>query len=139
MSLFKQYKTNTSLENTGARIVKGSNDDNTEIVFFVARQGKSNTAYKLASERAFKPHRPAIKSGSLSNEVAEGILLDLFCGHLLKGWENVRDEQDFEIPFSPENAKKLMQDLPDLYQELLDASNDSSLFLDANRESDAKN
>lgn len=139
MSLYTAYKTNSKTEKEGVRIVKGSNDDNTEIAFYVARTGKTNTAYKLASERAFKPHRNAIKGGTMSNEQAEALLLDLFCGHLLKGWENVRDENDVEIPFSVEAAKKLMTDLPDLYAELSDASNDMSLYLDANRAEDAKN
>jgi hypothetical protein len=139
MSLYKQYKTDSSRENLGARIVKGSNDDGTEIVFMVSRAGKSNTTYKLASERAFKPHRQAIKAGTLSNEVAENLLLDLFCGHILKGWENVRNEQGADLPFSTENAKKLMTDLPDLYQELSDAANETANFLDSNREADAKN
>lgn len=139
MSLYAAYKTNAKSENQGVRIVKGSNEDGTEIAFFVARQGKSNTSYKLASERAFKPHRAAIKGGNLSNEQAESILLDLFCGHLLKGWENVRDEEGNELPFNVENAKKVMNDLPDLYAELTEASSDISLFLDSNREADAKN
>lgn len=139
MSLYAAYKTDTSRENQGARIVKGSNEDGTEIVFIVARTGKSNTTYKLASERAFRPHKAAIKAGNLSNDTAEALLLDLFCGHLLKGWENVRDESGVELPFNEQNAKKLMQDLPDLYQELVEASNDVSLFLDSNREADAKN
>lgn len=139
MSLYAAYKTDTSRENQGARIAKGSNEDGTEIVFIVARTGKSNTTYKLASERAFRPHKAAIKAGNLSNDTAEALLLDLFCGHLLKGWENVRDESGAELPFNEQNAKKLMQDLPDLYQELVEASNDVSLFLDSNREADAKN
>lgn len=139
MSLFKQYKTDSAKEATGARIVKGHNDDGSEIVFLIARTGKGNTAYKLASERAFKGKRDAIKKGTLSNDEAETILLDLFCGHILKGWENVTDEQGAGIPFSAENAKKLMLELPDLYEELTQESNDISNFLDSNREADAKN
>lgn len=139
MSIYKQYKTDAARENQGARIEKGSNEDGTQIVFIIARTGKTNTSYKLASERAFKPHKAAIKAGNLSNETAEVLLMDLFCGHLLKGWENVRDEDGKELPFSVDNAKKLMTDLPDLYAELTEASNDVSLFLDSNREADAKN
>lgn len=139
MSIWAQYQTDKARENLGARIEKGSNEDGSKIVFIVARTGKGNTTYKLASERAFKPHKAAIKSGQLSNETAEAILLDLFCGHLLKGWENVRDKDDSEIPFNTENAKKLMLDLPDLYEELVTASNDVSLYLDSNREASAKN
>lgn len=139
MSLYAAYKTDSSRESQGARIVKGSNEDGTQIVFIVARAAKSNVSYKLAQERAFKPHKTAIKGGNLSNEVAEQILLDLFCGHILKGWENVREESGVEIPFSEAAAKKLMLDLPDLYAELSDASNDLSLFLSSARESDAKN
>lgn len=139
MSLYTAYKTSASRENTGARIVKGSNEDGTEIAFFVARQGKTNTGYKLAAERAFKPHRSAIKGGTISNETSDAIMLDLFCGHLLKGWENVRDENGEELVFNIDNAKKLMTDLPDLYEELVSASNDISLYLDSNREASAKN
>lgn len=140
MSIYKAYKTDSSRENLGARIVKGSNEDGTEIVFYVGRAGKSNTTYKLASERAFKPHRAAIKGGNLPEAVAENLLLDLFCGHVLKGWENVYTEDGSELlPFTESNAKKLMTDLPDLYQQLSEAANEMANFLDSNREADAKN
>lgn len=139
MSIFAAYKTSSKSENEGVRIVKGSNEDGTEIAFYVARNGKTNTSFKLAQERAFKPHRAALKGGTMSDEQATTLLLDLFCGYLLKGWENVYDESEKAIPFSIENAKALMIALPDLYEELTEASNDMSLFLDSNRESDAKN
>jgi hypothetical protein len=139
MSLYAAYKTDSSRENQGARIVKGSNADGTEIAFLVGRAGKSNTAYKLASERAFKSHRAAIKGGNLPEAVAENLLLDLFCGHVLKGWENVYAEDGSPLTFNEINAKKLMTDLPDLYQELSEAANEMANFLDSNREASAKN
>lgn len=139
MSLYAAYRTDNTRETQGVRINKGSNEDGTEIVFIVARAANSNVSYKLAQERAFKPHKAAIKGGNLQNSVAEQILLDLFCGHILKGWENVRDENGNDLPFTEANAKKLMQDLPDLYAELDEASKELSQFLQATRESDAKN
>lgn len=139
MSIFKQYKTDANAENNGVRVEKGSNEDNSKIVFILARAGKSNTGYKLAFERATKPHKYAIQKGTLDEEISQAIVRDVFCGHVLKGWENVRDENGVDIPFSVENAKKLMVELPDLYEELSATASDNATFLDANREASAKN
>lgn len=138
-ALFKSYKTDNEKEVGGVEIPTVANEDGSIVTFIVARMGQSNKAYQKALEVASKPHRRAMQMGTLSNEVADEMLKGLFCQHVLKGWKNVFDEDDKPLPFSTANARKLMDALPDLYNDLRTQSNDASLFLDGVREAEAKN
>lgn len=147
--LFKQYKTNADAEVNGVDYPAGSNEDGSQIVFIVARSGKNNMAYRQAFDKAAKPHRRAMAAGTLSDAVAEALLLDVFCGHVLKGWRNIIADEGMadvfgievgaELPYSKANAQKLMLALPDLYEELSNAASNMALYTDAVRENEAKN
>lgn len=139
MSLYKTYQTNNELENKGVELLYGVNDDNTEIKFFVARAGKSNKAYQKALEVTFKPHRRSMQLGTLSEDTASKLMLEVFATTVLKGWENVQDENGKEMAFNKENAIKLLTDLPELYDDLSEKANNVANFRDESREEDAKN
>ena len=43
-----------------------------------------------------------------------------FATHLVTGWNNIVDKDGNELPFTTENAIKLLLDLPDLVNEMVD-------------------
>lgn len=139
MSLYKQFATNPELENKGIELNFGVNDDETEIKFYVARAGKSNKKYQKALENAVKPYRRQMQLGTLSDEVSNKIMLEVFATTVLKGWENVQDEKGNVMQFNKENAVKLLTDLPELYDALTAAANDVANFREESLEEDAKN
>lgn len=138
-ALFQAYKTNANKEAEGVEVPTVTDEKGNVITFIVARNGKNNTAYRKAFDIAAKPHRRAMAAGTMSNAVAEEMLLELFCTHILKGWRHVTDENGKELPFNKANARMLMTALPDLYDDLTKASTDASQFLDEAREIEAKN
>jgi len=139
MSLFKQFGIDPEKIANGVEVKFGKNDDKTIPTFYVSRAHASNKEYKKDGEVAFRPYRRQIELKTLSEDIAEDVMLDLFVSSVLKGWANVQDEDGTSLSFTAENAKYILKALPDLYDELQAAANDASLFRVANREADAKN
>lgn len=139
--LTKQFKTNSAKESAGVEIefAEAQNDDGTIPTFTISRMGKSNKAYAKALEAATRPFRRQVELGTLKNEVAEPLFLGVFVDTILKGWKNVQDEKGVEIPFTKENAIRLMNELPDVYERLQEESKIASNFRDNNLQEEAKN
>lgn len=146
MSLSKAYKTFPEIENAGITIELAKNDDGSMASVLIARTGKSNKAYQVALAAAFKPHARAQKLGTLSDEVAESVYRDVWIRTILKGWSFVpmsdvtgNEADEGYADFSHENAKLLFDNLPELYDDLVDKSGMQSLFREQALEEDAKN
>lgn len=139
MSVYKQYKTNTEKEVTGVPVEVAVNDDKTVAVITISRMGQANKAYTKMLDRETKPYRRQIEMGSMSNDLADKIFKKVFAATVIKGWVNMRDENDVELPFNEENAIKVMDDLPELYAELQEKAKSASMFRDDALEAEAKN
>lgn len=139
MSLYKNFGTNKEAESKGVSIEFGVNDDKSVIAFIVSRSGKSNKKYAKALEAATKPYRRQIQLGTMDDELANKIYMEVFISTVLKGWENVQDEKGKSMAFTKDNAVKLFTDLPELYEELQLKAADFTTFRDESREDDAKN
>ena len=141
MSLYKQFKTNAEKESEGVEIEfnEAANDDGSVPTFTISRMGKSNKRYTKALEAATRPYRRQIELGTMKNEVAEEIFLNVFVDTVLKGWKNVRDEKGGELPFGKQSAVKLFQDLPEVYERLQEEAKQSANFRDLALEDEAKN
>lgn len=139
MSLYKNYATDKRAEIEGKRIVFGTNDDGTEIAFILRRMSRSNPEYTKALNKATQPIQREIELETLDNARADAIFLDVFVDTILIGWENVRDADGNELAFNRENARKLLTDLPDLYDSLQDTAKKATHFREAARERAAKN
>lgn len=137
-SLFKAYKMDTTKEQNGVSITYPANEDGSIPTFIVSRQSKTNQRYAKSLMRETKPYQRLMQLGSMDNDTSDKILRTVFCNSVLIGWENVLDAENQTIAFSVENALKLFELLPDLYDDLQRQSNNASLFLESS-ESDAKN
>lgn len=137
--LFNQFKTSKSAEIEGIEVRFKPNDDGTIPCFRIARMSKGNVRYTKSIEARTRSHRKDILDKSLTNEVAEEINLNVFCDSILLGWENVIGEDGKTIVYSWDNAKYLMQELPDLYDLLKEKAEDIDNFLSSNLEAEAKN
>jgi hypothetical protein len=139
VSIFKQFQTDKSKELEGIDVEFGANEDGSVPTFKLARMCRSNKKYTKAIEAATKPVQRLIELGTLKDSQGESIMLDVFVSTILLGWENIVGPDGHKIPFSKENAKSLMIQLPDLYDELQDKAKKISLFMEASLEQDAKN
>lgn len=147
MSLFKQFKTDNNLEKGGINVDYGPNADlpaaaggeQPHIIFRVARSGGANVNYTKAMERLARPFKKAIQHGSLSNEQAKQMDRTAFLETCLLGWENVTGPDGAPLEFNRANAEMLFSSLPDLYDDLREQANNSSLYREELREADLGN
>lgn len=139
--LFKQFKTNKNKESSGVVIEfpEAENENKTIPCFQIARMGKGNKDYDKALEAATRPYRRQMQLGTMKNDVAEELFLEVFCSTVLRGWAYVQDENGQEIQFSKKAAVALMKELPDVYERLQEEAKLAANFKDESLEAEAKN
>jgi hypothetical protein len=119
--LFKKYSTDKVKETEGAQVKLSDlqNEDGTYPIFYLARMGKSNKNYIKEINYLLDKHR-TVDGEILVNDEDKSAdeLLDVFVKTILVNWENVKDLEDNNIPFSKEKAKELLKEMPDLYDRL---------------------
>ena len=133
-TIYDIFGTCKESEQKGIRVDYGDG-----IVFRVARMGSANSSYAQYLKARFKPYKHQIDTDTLPDAIAQEILLSSFVKYVLLGWEGVTDRDGAAIPFSEDNAKKLLTDMPDLYADLQSVARDYTNFLECEREETAKN
>lgn len=130
MGLYNTFATNRDAEVSGVWQEFPANDDGTVPGFLVARMGRTNPEYQAAVERLAKKYKRDIELEILDNKTADPVFREVFVDTVLRGWRNVQDANGKEIPFSKENALKLFEDLPDLYDYLVNKAKALATFRD---------
>lgn len=137
MSLRNAYKTNKTAETDGVDIPISVNDHNGEpITFKVSRMSVTNKRYTKALEEATRPHMASIQADAMNNELSRKIMIGVFVDSVLMGWTNVpkfdltgKDEDKGQLlEFSKENAIKLFDELPDLFETLHGRASSLAIF-----------
>lgn len=139
MSLYKQFKTDNSLEKEGIVLEYGENSKGKPIAIRIARAGGANKAYEKRMEIRVKPYRRQIQNETMESALVERIVKEVYAETVVIGWENVEDENGNPMEFSVENCIKLFDDLPDLFRDIQEQSQRAALFRAEVREADAKN
>lgn len=139
MGIYKDFKTDVDAEINGIRVETSVNDDGTIATFILARSGRSNKMYQKCLEVEMRPYKRQIELGTLNDDIAQRMLLSVFAKSVLKGWENVEDENGNKLEFTHANICKVMTDLPDLYLELTTRANEASNFKQSILEEEVKN
>ena len=80
MSLFEDYATSPEAEKNGVRV------QFTDFWIQCARAGGANKQYEKELERAMRPHRHASDTGKLSEDVARGVLKEVYAKTIVKAW-----------------------------------------------------
>ena len=123
MSLYKSFKTDANAEVNGIELDFGSGT-----IFKIARAGKSNPAFAKASRSRLKPYLFAIKAGTLSDDQASSIMVQVYADSVVLGWVGVTDESGKEMEFNRDNVVKLLTDLPDLFEQIKEYAEDKDSF-----------
>jgi hypothetical protein len=139
MSLYKQFETDTSVERDGLWLAYGQNSKKQPIEIKIARAGGSNEAYLKKLEAKFKPFKRLIQNDALDRPIYEKLVRETYAETVLLDWKGVEDRDGNDMVFSKENALTLLNDLPDLYADILEQSTKAALFRKELREADAKN
>jgi len=135
MSIYEQYKT----VDDAITIKFKANDDGTIPSFKIGRTSRNNTLWAKTFEATFRPYKNELADGTISESDANRLNIIVFITAILKGWENIQDSTGSNIEYNEENATKLFNDLPDLFQKLSFESSKMDNFLASNLKADAKN
>ena len=131
MNLYDIYETNIEKEKNGTPIKFGD-----ATLYIASSNGSNNTKFakrslELSEKRAnFELENPEERAKQVREVYAECVLV---------GWENVTDKDGKEIPYSKENALKLFNDLPRLFDKIVELASDINTFKDKKKELSAKN
>lgn len=118
------YKTDDKSEKEGIwfQIAEG-------VEFMLKRfGGKNSSAYKKAMAKHFKPFSGMISKGILADEQEVEIMNKVFVDVSFVTWKGVTDSKGKDIPYSKEEAIKLLTRLPDLADDLIKYATDSEHF-----------
>jgi hypothetical protein len=139
MSLYKQFKTDENVEQTGVWLEYGPNEKGLPIRIRVARAGGSNTRFTRLVEQKTKPYRRQLQNETLDPKVGDDLFAAIYAESVVLGWENVETEDGKPLPFTRENCLKLFKDLPDLFADIREQSTKSALYRADIREIASKN
>ena len=139
MSLYKSSQTDPNKEKNGVPLEYGLNSKKEPITFTVAREGGQNVQYQKVAEHIFKPFRRQIQHNQIDPDVLEDLLAQVYSKCVVKGWHGVEDEYDEPLEFNEANVKKLLTDLPVVFDAIKEVARDYNQFLLESLEEDAKN
>lgn len=106
------FRTDKALEKEGIVLDYG------DFKIKVARAGGANSAFQKALTAKIRPYKRQLDAGTIPDDVAEKLFLDVYAESVVLGWEGVTDENGKLLPYSKENAVKLFSDLPDLFRDV---------------------
>lgn len=138
-SIHELFQTETSLEQTGVFVDYGEYGK-----FKIARAGGSNERYTQVLLTKTQPYRRQIQIQGRNLDqktvkLIQKLNLEAFIEACLLGWEGVTAKDGSLVPFSKDNASKLAQELPALFEDLQEHANNLATFRLSEIEGDAKN
>ena len=102
----------------------------------IARIG--NPKYQKRFQAISKPHRRAIRRGTLADEVAEKLLIQCLSETIVLGWEGL-EENGKEVPYSLENCIRILTAYPELRNYVNDIANELEGYQAEDDEEGAEN
>lgn len=140
MSLYSQFGTDPKLEAEGVKIVyedEALTEDKWPF-FVIARMGGANVEFDKSIDTQTRSLRRALANDTVSGAKLKHITMTAFVETCLKSWGNIVDREGNTLQLSPKVAVEYFKSLPDLYQDLVNQSNNLNLYKPA-KEADVKN
>ena len=119
--LRKAYGTDTQLVEDGVWF-SPPHLANKRARFLLARMHRTNKVWQTEIARIHRKYQPEIDAGDVNNPDMLKEVLEAFCRIIIKGWEGMGDDPNFEVPYTVKECIKLLDELPDLYDVLAEAA-----------------
>ena len=142
MGLYDAFQTDPQLEKGGVWIDYG------DFRVLLAYAGGANKRYINVMEKKFKPLRQAIAAGTIDNDRAQKMLMDLHAETTIIGWETMVDGE-FKpgiegpngdiLPFTVDNVKLTFRNLPNVFNDLRTQAETIANYRTRNLEAEAGN
>jgi hypothetical protein len=124
MNLYEAFETDEKIENDqGITLDYGKAGK-----IRIHRAGGSNQKFINYYRAQMKPYTRQIQSGTMDNEVANKLLIDIYAKTIIIGWEGIKDRNNVELEFNYNNVSQVLTDLPTLFQDIQASSQDATLF-----------
>lgn len=92
----------------------------------IARVG--NSKYNDILRKVSKPYNAQIRNDMLEPDIAEDLTKQAVARTVLLGWENLTDDEDRQIPFTPAKALELFRAHRDFFTMVFNLGKDAELF-----------
>ena len=96
--------------------------------FLVYRAGGSNEAYARKFQHLIKPYRRQLDKGTISKEVSDHILRQVYAETIIKDWRGIKDEQGQLVPFTTENCVEFLKAFPELFADIQSLAGELATF-----------
>jgi hypothetical protein len=142
MGLYDTFETDANLETEGVFLDYG------DFRVRVAHTGGANKKYIALIETKLKPLRRAMEAGSISNDRAGAIMMEIFAKTIILDWQTrvgedweqgIEDRDGNILPFNEENVMVTLRALPKLFQDIQEQANSIANFRAVELETEAKN
>lgn len=126
MGSINRLKQDTSLEVEGIWVTYPG----TDVRFKIARAGHPEMENAIATSHRSERLRRALNGERVSNEEARRAFAPIIAKHILRGWENLEDENGDTLVFSEQSALDLLlsEGMHDLYDWVLRISQDVARY-----------
>ena len=136
MTTFQEiFNTDENLE-SGEGIELDYGDCGTIIIH---RAGGANRKFQWVLAAKFKPYERQMRTKTMKEAVSRRLLAETYAETVLVGWRGVKDASGQDLPFTSENATKLLLDVPELFEDIREQAYDVSNFRREQVEETAKN
>lgn len=139
-SPYALFETDKKVEQEGVKLDYGP------FYIQVARAGGANTRFRDLLRTRMAPHKRAMATETMSEELQEKIGMEVFCETVVLSWGSekhgegkIAGRDGKPLDFSVENVKALFKDLPDLARDVFAQSQSVGLFRAAIADIDAGN
>lgn len=143
MSMYRQFQTDGDLETKGIVLDYG------DFRITVARAGGANKKFARILERTTKPHRRAIQTELMDNDLARSVLRQVYAEAVVLDWETKVDgklKKGIEsadggdlLLVTSANIVATFEALPDLFTDVQEQASKVALFRQEILEEDAGN
>lgn len=130
IDLQKTFGTDKTLETEGFKYELGD-----ESFIMLAFAGVTNKKYQRLLQAKYKKNRGKIKRGNLDADDDREILADVYSQAVVMGWENLNIGEE-PLPYTTDNAKKVLMDYPIFFEEIVQAASDTENFKSASNDED---
>jgi hypothetical protein len=139
-SPYALFETDTTVEQNGLQLDYGP------FYFTVARAGGANNRFRDVLRQRMAPHKRAMATDTMSDDLQDKIGMEVFCETVILGWGSeefgegkIPGRDGKAVDFSVEAVKKIFKDLPDLARDVFTQAQSVALFRSAIAEIDSKN
>lgn len=129
-SLYETFGTNKNFETSGIWLQFA------DARMKVRRAGGSNMKFRQVLGEKTRPHKHVMEAGGLDPNLSRRLLQEAYFEAVVIEWENFTDREGNLLELTLENFCKVMEDLPDLWEAVVQACDEMKNFQDAKVEED---